>query len=143
MVVYFDASALLKLVIEEPGRDDVQALAAVATIAATARVTYPECHAALAAIRRNQRLNQDELLVALAGIQKIDDRLQVVELDRPLARHAGDLAERHGLRGFDAIHLATALTLQRPRHPVIFATWDRRLHQAAFDAGLTPAPAVL
>jgi hypothetical protein len=32
--------------------------------------------------------------------------LRTVAIDEPLARHAGDLAAEHGLRGYDAVHLA-------------------------------------
>lgn len=143
MVVYFDSSAIVKLVMDEPGRELAVTLTEMATTSATARLTYPECHAALAAAARARRLDQPGLQAALAKVRTFDERTNLIDLDQALGREAGRLAERHALRGYDAVHLATALTLQRPRHPVIFATWDRRLHQAAFDAGLTPAPAVL
>lgn len=35
----------------------------------------------------------------------------MIGVDWPLARHAGELAEHHGLHGFDAVHLATALAV--------------------------------
>jgi hypothetical protein len=34
--------------------------------------------------------------------------IDVVELRRPIAIAAGELAERHGSRGYDAVHLASA-----------------------------------
>jgi len=45
---------------------------------------------------------------------------------------AGDLAEKHGLRGFDAIHLASAVTLrEKLASPVTFSCYDIRLQNAS------------
>jgi hypothetical protein len=66
-----------------------------------------------------------------------------VDLFPSLSRAAGDLAEIHGLRGFDAIHLASALWLRDKTSPagLAFAAFDHRLLAAAERAGLpTPAP---
>jgi predicted nucleic acid-binding protein len=61
------------------------------------------------------------------------DRLSVSE---KVVYDAGDLADRRSLRGFDAIHLASAL-LQAPG--IAVATWDERLSDAAEAEGLTLA----
>lgn len=53
----------------------------------------------------------------------------LVEVGLRLARSASALAERHGLRGYDAVHLAAALSLDDPE--LVVATWDRALHRAA------------
>lgn len=37
--------------------------------------------------------------------------LDVIEVTPTLAQAAGDLAEQHGLRGYDAVHLASALVV--------------------------------
>ena len=61
-----------------------------------------------------------------------------VHLLAHIARSAGELAEVYGLRGFDAIHLASALHLRDRVTPVPFvlAASDRRLRDAAERAGL-------
>jgi predicted nucleic acid-binding protein len=48
-------------------------------------------------------------------------------------RQAGDLAERHGLRGADSIHLASFLALLdlSAQAPVRFSSFDSRLNLAA------------
>lgn len=85
-----------------------------------------------------------QLSDAVAAVRDLLAQVHVIEIDEALAEHAGALAERHALRGYDATHLAAALTLQAlGPQPVICATWDRRLHQAAFDAGLVVAPALI
>ena len=52
--------------------------------------------------------------------------------ERLSVRMAGDLAEKHGLRGFDAIHLTSAVTLREKLvSPVIFSCYDVRLQIAS------------
>jgi len=65
--------------------------------------------------------------------------LVVIGLDDTLARAAGDLAERHALRGYDAVHLASALAIGDPG--LVIATWDRDLASAALAQTHTVVPA--
>jgi predicted nucleic acid-binding protein len=65
----------------------------------------------------------------------------VVEVDQPLVEHAAALALDRNLRSLDALHLAAALVL--PTDDLAFATWDRRLHDAAAAEGLTLIPDVI
>jgi hypothetical protein len=45
---------------------------------------------------------------------------------------AVDLAEKHGLRGFDAVHLASAVTLRKKLAlPVTFSCYDVWLQNAS------------
>jgi len=57
----------------------------------------------------------------------------VIALDERLARDAGDLAQRYALRGYDAVHLASALGVEDPQ--ALLATWDRDLSRAAEMTG--------
>lgn len=66
------------------------------------------------------------------------NNLRIVKATGPLLATAGDLAEIHRLRGYDAVHLASALCF--PPSLVIMVTWDRRLREAALSAGLGIAP---
>jgi predicted nucleic acid-binding protein len=43
------------------------------------------------------------------------------------------------LRGYDAVHLASALAIDSP--DVVLATWDRALAAAAVEEGLAVVPA--
>lgn len=61
------------------------------------------------------------------------DRLAVSNL---VAYHAGELAERHALRGFDAIHLASAIGLAQRLEDLRFLTFDGRLTDAARAAAV-------
>lgn len=140
-VAYFDSSALVKLVVDEPGSADAALLWDGADAVITSRVTHPEVRAALAAAHRDGRLDEGGHLVAKADWEAFHHALRLVELTPQLEADAGDLAERHALSGFDAIHLASALTLSEL--PIIVATWDARLLRAAQSAGLSSLPAQL
>ena len=61
----------------------------------------------------------------------------MVELSAKVAGRAGDLAERRGLRGFDAIHLASALEVEELTGLMPdFCCYDVRLREAASGEGL-------
>lgn len=107
--------------------------------AASSILAYPEGRAALAAARRLDRLGEEEHREALAGFEELYAELVTVGVDQELAARAGAHAEELGLRGYDAVHLATALELGDDE--VVLVTWDRHLAQAAERVGLGVAGA--
>jgi predicted nucleic acid-binding protein len=106
--------------------------------AASSVVAYPEGRAALAAARRGGRLAARRYPGALAEFEAVTNELISIEVDERLARHAGEQAEAHGLRGYDSVHLATALELS---DEVTMVTWDSELRAAAERVGLPVAAA--
>lgn len=140
-VAYFDSSALVKLVIEEDGSEDAALLWDGADSVLTSRVAHPEVRAALAAAERGERLDAQMHLQAKADWEELRHALRLVEVTARLEHEAGDLAEQHALSGFDAIHLASALTIAAI--PLVVATWDGRMHQAAQATGLATVPGEL
>lgn len=107
--------------------------------AASSILAYPEGRAALAAARRLDRLGADEHRKALADFEELYGELVTVGVDRELAVSAGEYAEDLGLRGYDAVHLATALELGDDEAVVV--TWDRDLARATERVGLSVAGA--
>jgi hypothetical protein len=67
-------------------------------------------------------------------------QFEAVAVTNELVRTSGRLAERHLLRGFDSVHLASALALQQGSEGVTFSAWDGRLLAAAESEGLVVAP---
>lgn len=102
--------------------------------AASSILAYPEGRAALAAARRLDRLGADEHRKALADFEALYGDLATVGVDHELAVRAGRYAEDLGLRGYDSVHLATALELGDDE--VVVVTWDRDLARAAEEVGL-------
>ena len=137
MIACLDTSALVKLYVEEPGSADVRALVQAAAASATSVVAYTEARAALARRHRQGELAAADLRRAVKALDFDWNRLAVVGLDISLTRRAGELAEARALRGYDAIHLASALALRdRTTSAPLFACYDANLARAAQAEGL-------
>src|ERR1035441_3054564 len=113
-LVYFDSSALVKLLAEEEGSDLAADLWDGCDAALASRLAYPEVRAALAASARNHDLEKGYLAAAEQAFDEYWAAPRPVELTAAVERHAGLLAGRHALRGADAVHLATALAIADP-----------------------------
>ncbi len=122
----------------EDGSDLAAELWNTAHPAASSILSYPEGRAALAAARPSGRLTSPRHAQAVADFEDVQRELLLVDVDRDLARHAGQLAGDLALRGYDAVHLATALALADG--DVTLVTWDGDLSEAALKVGLAVAP---
>jgi len=140
-IVYFDSSALVKLVLDETGSDVTAELWNACDAALSSRLAYPEGCAALAAASRNHDLTESQASAAADEWELFWASMRPIELSADVEAMAGELAAHHRLRGADAVHLASALALAPA--DVTVAVWDRRLHAGAADVGLAVAPATL
>jgi uncharacterized protein len=138
VIVYFDSSAFVKLVVEEDGSDLAAALWDGCDAAVSSRLAYPEVRAALAAAGRNHRLDPADQARAEALWEDYWAATRAVELTGRVTAHAGDLASQHALRGADAVHLASLLAVGAS--DTVFAAWDKRLRTGAQSAGVQLAP---
>lgn len=130
---YFDTSTLIKLVLEETGSDRVRTLWRRTDRALASAISYVEARAALASARRARRITEQQVPGVKVEFERFWRELTVIGVERPLLRFAGSLAELHGLRGYDAVQLASALVINEP---VVFASADARLRDAAQTEGL-------
>lgn len=137
MILYYDTSALIKLLIAEEGSDLARGIWGSATTAVSSILVYPEGRAALAAAHRSGRLRPQDLERSLKNFEGVHEALLTIGVDEHLAQAAGRHATEYGLRGYDAMHLATALDLFEEE--VVFVTWDEDLTRAADSAGLATA----
>lgn len=137
MIVYFDTSALLPLLIEEPGSQISSRLWDEAERVVSSRLVYPEGRAALAAATRTKRLDEQDLRSAVDAFETLHDQLHLVEVTKGLVRRAGALAEQFDLRGYDAVHLASVEEIADP--DVVLAAGDRSLLSAADALGIAVA----
>lgn len=131
MITYFDTSTLIKLLIDEVGTPEAAAIWDEPDTLVTVRVAHVEARAALAAARRQSRITAAVFRSAVTGLEVLWTQLSVVEVDEHLMRLAGDLATTHGLRGYDAVHLAAAQLVGAE----VFSSADRRLCEAASTTG--------
>jgi predicted nucleic acid-binding protein len=101
------------------------------------RLIYAEARAALAQAVRLGRLAADDLAVAIEELASLYDQLDVLEIDDLLVRRAGELAQRHALRGYDAVHLAAAERVQNGT--TVMVAGDGDLCAAAEEIGMAVA----
>lgn len=126
---YADASALVKLVRDEPGSGALRAFLAEADLVSCELVLTEVPRAIRRAAARDPRLPLDVL--AERAVELLD-ALALLPLDRGLLAAAGALAEP-ALRALDAIHVAAAVDLS----PLdAFVSYDERQAAAARLAGL-------
>jgi len=125
-------------VFDEPGSELAAELWDRAASVVSSQLIYPEARAAAAAAHRRRRITSTTLRRAVDRIYELCTEFDVIGLDPDLAHSAGDLAEAHGLRGYDAVHLATALSVESDS--VLLATWDGDLARAAVAAGCSVSP---
>lgn len=140
-LVYFDSTALVKLLVEEAGSELAAALWDGCDAALSSRLAHAEVCAALAASVRNHDLDDEGLTSALRDWEEFRAAMRPVELTERVEHRAGELARRHALSGADAVHLASALAVDTPH--LVVAVWDRRLHAGASAEGLSLAPHML
>lgn len=143
-LLYLDTSALFKRYVEEDEPEMVLARIADAPIVGTALITRVEVAAALAKAVRDDRMEPAEAHDAEGDFLDDWDDFTRVGLTDDLAAHAGDLAWRHGLRGYDAAQLAAALAWREATEDaedeIVFACFDNHLRRAATAEGLETWP---
>ena len=120
--------------IDEPGTVDAVAVWEAADRRLSSRLLYPEARAALAAAGRAGRLNHGPLAGARAELERLWGGVEGIEPTTEIAQRAGDLAEERGLRGYDAVHLATAEAAVDPDG--VLAAADGQLTAAAEALGI-------
>lgn len=137
MILYLETSNLVKLYVKEAGSEDVKKAIEESDAVATSMVSYVEARAAFARKLREKDLSSEKYETIKADLERDWDSLFVLNLTEALAKAAGDLSEKHALRGYDAIHLASALELKGAvTAPVLFSSADEKLCEAARREGL-------
>ncbi len=141
MIVYADASALVKRYVTEAGSAEVIALTTGAEGVATALVTRAEVAAAFARAVRVGLLDDVGGRRAQRRFSREWPDLMRVPVTETLVARAEALTWTHGLRGYDAVQLASAMTWQDALgQEIVLATFDRQLWDSARDAGLRAWP---
>ena len=131
-MIYLDSSALIKRFLTEKGSGLVSRMVEQEGPVATAKIAYAEIHSGLARKKREGSLTSGQHALICRRVEldwKGYVRMELTDEALSLAR---ELIQRHPLRGFDAIHLASALILQSSLgEQVTFAGADERQLKAA------------
>ena len=142
---YLDASALVKRYLAETGSAWVESVCADEETSAIAIAHFGlvETAAAFAAKQRGGFMTPADYESVLASLlQDAQSRYRLVTVGPTLIDNAIQLTRRRKLRGYDAIHLASALALNRPLEdndfpPLVFVAADDDLLTAAAAEGLS------
>ena len=141
MIVYLDASALVKRYLTEPGSEEVARLVASAAAVGTSLISRAETSAALAKAVRMGTLTREGGAAALHVFRREWPVFIRVQATEPVMARADTLAWEQNLRGYDAVHLASALLWQEGLgEPITLATFDRQLWDAGRAQGLAVFP---
>jgi predicted nucleic acid-binding protein len=141
LIIYLDTSALLKQYVQEDQSEQVEQLLRQAEGAGTSLLTYAEMASAMARAARMGLIPSDEAQAAWKDFLTDWEFLLRLNLSSQVTGRAAKLAWEYGLRGYDAVHLASALLWQEALGaPLTLATFDRDLWQAGKKAGLQVWP---
>lgn len=140
-IYYFDTSALLKRYIIEDGSTWVRAtLEAPETDIVVSQLTIVEGVAALARRAKGGAFRPGDAARVIQQLE-VDFRRQflVIQITSALVDKAVDLARQRALRGYDALQLATALTVRSQAAPeaITFVAADEELNAAAVLEGMS------
>ena len=139
-LLYLDASALVKLYVDEPGSERMMELASEDADhdLAICSIAQVEFHAA---IWKRLRTGESNEVAVRQAAKSFEDEFRGAFLLCPVDDRTLDLASamvpQHGLRAYDATQLAACLVLEtRMGESPTFVCADRRLLAAAEAEGL-------
>jgi predicted nucleic acid-binding protein len=137
-MTYLDTSALIKRFVREAGSDVVAELLERGGPVATAKIAFAEMFSGLTRRFREGDLSGRAYALVCRQFERDWPGYLRVDLHDEILISARDLIRRHPLRAFDAIHLASALSLRKALgEDVTFAASDERLVRAARAERLT------
>jgi len=137
MIVYLDTSSLVKLYVEEIDSEKIRNFAHNAAAVSTSKIAYAEARAAFARKQKEEEFSLKVLRKIVEDLNRDWESYFVIEITDGLIRFAGDIAEKYLLRGFDSIHLASAVHLKNKiRADIHFSSYDTRLNQSAEKEGI-------
>jgi predicted nucleic acid-binding protein len=139
-ILYLDTSALVKQYVQETGSTLVMELIQGSDHAGTSLISRAEMSAALARAARSKILTAGR---RAAWEQFLEDwsALSRLNVSRQIIDRASALVWDFPLRGYDAVHLASAMLWQETLGTeILLATFDRELWSAARKAGLSVWP---
>jgi predicted nucleic acid-binding protein len=128
VILFQDTDSICKryLLDEEFIQETRDAVAAAESLAASV-LSYVEVRGVLARARRARRIANNRSYIRLSEEFEEDwDGYFRIGVSESIVLEAGRLAEKHFLRGMDAIQLASALALSSlTTMPILVSTWDR------------------
>lgn len=133
--LFLDTSALVKLFVPERHSDAVREGNETAAVTFASQLALVESRATFARMHAGGRLVDAGRERVLDAFSRFWSDVAVVRIDDALISAGAVLADRHALRGYDAMQLAAALEAAQST-PVVFGCFDAELEVAAAREGL-------
>jgi len=141
MNLYIDTSALIKIYVQESNSELVKGWIENAEVVATGLMTRAETSSGINRVFRMKIANESQYRTALSDFRRNWEEWHRIPVTEQIVARADFLICQFVLKGYDAVHLACALTWQDIlQSPVTLATFDSQLHEAAKNAGLAVLP---
>jgi hypothetical protein len=132
MLAFFDSSALVKRYVAEEGTEAVISLCDRASEIGLSGIALPEIISAFCRLRREGKISDVQYRQLKSSLLTDIEDAAVCDLAPQVLAHAMASLEANVLRGMDALHIGSALTLKAD----VFVSADRRQCDAAARAGL-------
>ena len=138
---FWDTSAIVPLLLDEPGSPRTRALADDGTELAVWWATLVECVAAMARRERRSELDVDQAALARTTLRALEERWTEVPPSDRIRKVAQRMVSLHEIRTADAFQLAAALSASDDDpQTVALVTLDERLAVAARREGFSVLP---
>ncbi len=136
-----DTSALVKKYFQEPGSKDVISLWKNAISIATSAVAYAETMASFYRKKRDTDIDESIFDTVIETFHRDWSSFICIEANNNLNEMIDKVVKQYSLRGFDSLHLASAVTLYNAiPEDFVFGCYDRKLANAAKLEGLQTFP---
>lgn len=141
MILYLDTSALVKRYFQEPYSKKIISKWKEADEIITSSVAYAETMASIHRKKREANIG-DKTIKKIINLFQTDWQSFIrVEVTDELNEFIDRAVKKYPLRGFDAIHLASCLMVnKRLPENLLFACFDHRLTHSASSEGLETFP---
>jgi predicted nucleic acid-binding protein len=136
-VKFWDSSAIVPLLVEEPATRRLNAIAANDPAMVVWWASEVECVSAVARRERDGTIEPQEVMLALNHLRELAATWYVIDPNEQIRETAIRLVRAHALRAADALQLAAALlnAQGRPSSLELLVTLDDRLAAAARKEG--------
>lgn len=141
MILYLDASVIVKRYIEAAGSEETAVLLSEADAIGTNLISRAEVAAGIMRTSRLGIIAADEALRALNKFRSEWEKYIRLPVNEASVLRAEDLVRAYDLRGYDAVHLSAAIMWQEAMgDPITMASFDKKLWQSSREFGLDVWP---
>jgi len=139
VITYFDSSSIVKWFFDEPLMGLSRGMKDKAEMSFTSVISLPEVMSAFNRAWRERRCSKSDMELVRSEFLRVWPGLHRIRANEALILQAGQLIFLHNLKGFDAVHLASALSLKEQIDGIelFFSCFDTNLNRAAQKEGFT------